>query len=179
MRPISRARRQVDPREVTRAIPLLAQLSTPALTQLLEVARMQQRPAGAPVITRGEPASGAFLVVRGALRGIVEGPGAPQDDLRGPGDVLGEIALLTGAPYSATVVATEPSTLLHVPQAAFAALRDQRAPAATELLRLLSPLVARRMRQTATRIDALFRPDEGGISPIERAFLARDPRSRA
>jgi len=162
---------------VTRAVPLLAQLSTPALTQLLGVARMQQRPAGAAIITRGAPADGAFLIVRGSLRGIVEGPGAPQDDVRGPGGVLGEIALLTGAAYSTTVVATEPVTLLHIPQAGFAALRAQGAPAAVEVLRLLGPLVARRVRETAARVDALFRPDERGTSPIERAFLARDPRS--
>ncbi len=179
MRPLPRARRQGDPREVARAIPLLAQLSPEALRQLLGVARMQQRPAGVPVITRGAPADGAFLIVRGSLRGIVEGPGAPQDDVRGPGGVLGEVALLTGAPYSATVVSTQPVTLLHIPQEPFSALRAQGAPAATGLLRILGPLVAARVRQTATRIDDIFRPDDRGASPIERAFLARDPRSRA
>jgi CRP-like cAMP-binding protein len=73
---------------------------------------------GAVLFREGDPADVAYSVVSGRVR--VERSG--EDGLRhlsdlGPGDILGELAILTSAPRSATIRALEPTMLRVLPRA--------------------------------------------------------------
>jgi CRP-like cAMP-binding protein len=57
--------------------------------------------------------------------------------LRGPGDLLGEMSTLVGAPRSASVIAIEPVRLLVVPQAEFERLLATHPDVAPALIRIL------------------------------------------
>jgi CRP-like cAMP-binding protein len=101
-----------------------------------------------------EAAAGTVLCVRGAAgdclwivqAGVVAirlglGPGGLGIRLAGPGDVVGEMALLTGAPRSADVVVAEPAVLWRLDGADFEALLAERPTLARELARDLAARV--------------------------------------
>ncbi len=104
------------------ALPIFAGLS-PAR---LEAAAMRLRPehvaSGTTVIRQGEVADRLYFIVAGECTVTkVPAEGGPAQHLRtmGPDELFGEIGLLTGAPRSATVVATTDVDLLALDGADF------------------------------------------------------------
>lgn len=80
--------------------------------------------AGGEVLLRqGDPPRAAYVVVRGRVRVERAGGDAVHDrgDM-GPGDVVGELGLLTGQPRAATVVAVRDTEVLELSAEAFRAL---------------------------------------------------------
>lgn len=133
------------------------------------------------VFLQGDAGDGLYVVetgLVGIMRQSVEG-----DELLlalcEPGDVFGELALIDGAPRSATAMALEAGALLVLPRAAFRATLDAH-PAA--LWRCLEAVVAQLRRLTAVADDialadvrarlahALLRlADRGVIEAADRA----------
>jgi len=75
------------------------------------------------VLTReGASASEFFVIVTGAVR--IDRGGQRLRDL-GPGDYLGEMALLTKGPRTATATTTEPSSVLVLTRTAFNQLLEE------------------------------------------------------
>ena len=101
--------------ELLSSVPLLAGADEQTLTELAQCLRSVEVHAGEIVIQQGDPADRMFLVRSGRLRVLVD-----QDDgLRtvrelGAGAAIGELALLTGAPRSATVQAVRDGELLEL-----------------------------------------------------------------
>lgn len=131
---------------------------------LSEAARAHLTSAGEPMVLakgevlfhQGAAADAAYLVTKGQLEIITRIPG---DDIArvseiGPGEIVGEAALLEDRPRSATVRALADTSLLRVPQLRFASLlADGWAPAAV-LVDALCQLVARRIASGLARIVA-------------------------
>ncbi len=67
--------------------------------------------AGEVVVQEGGVAGGIWVLVSGALQ--VRKGGVPVNTVTRPGALVGEISVLLGAPYGATVEATEPSVMRH------------------------------------------------------------------
>jgi HlyB family type I secretion system ABC transporter len=93
----------------------LSGIPSEALATLAEEAKTQHFGAGEKAIKQGEIDDTLFFVKSG--RFSVTRDEAPTVHLEdpGPGSILGEIAVLTGEPRSATVTAIEPSTVYRVP----------------------------------------------------------------
>lgn len=71
--------------------------------------------AGDAIVREGEPGDAAYVIVEGRCEIRKDTPnGAQTLQTIGPGDVFGEMAILTEGPRTATVVATEPTTVLVV-----------------------------------------------------------------
>lgn len=100
-------------------VPLFQQLSKRELAQVAALADEIDLPAGRTLTTEG--ANGREFVV--LVDGIAD---VSQDgdvvNTLGPGDYLGEIALVTGEPRTATVTTRSPSRLLVMNAAAFRSL---------------------------------------------------------
>jgi NTE family protein len=100
-------------------IPMLAALPDQARRRLEDAARLVVVPAGTWLMRAGEPSGSAYVVRRGRLEIDVDGRMVRE---LGPGEVLGELALLTGELRSAGIRARRDSVVLEVPRDAFEAL---------------------------------------------------------
>jgi predicted acylesterase/phospholipase RssA len=95
---------------------------------------------GEVLFERGDEGDAAYIVISGRLR-IVDGPRALNEV--GAGETLGEMALLSGEPRAATVIAMRDSLLARLPADLFNGL-VQRHPS---LLRRIAGLLVERLRR--------------------------------
>ena len=91
-------------------------------------------PAGTQLITEGKRGLEFMVIVEGA--GEVRRRGRKIDTL-GPGDFIGEMALITGDPRNATVRTTTATSLLAVSERQFWRLLEQAPEIQTSLLKAL------------------------------------------
>jgi NTE family protein len=119
-------------------IPFFAALDETARIQLAGQFEPVRAADGEVIITEGEAGDGLFVVVSGRLRVSVTARGAERvlHDL-GRGSIVGEIALLSNRPRSATVRAVRDSDLLLLRVAAFRSLVERNPEVLGEMARLL------------------------------------------
>lgn len=106
-------------------------------------------PGGTPLFKAGETADHLYLLRTGRLAAIrhEEGQESQFLGLIRPGEAVGEMSLIVGAPHSADVVALRDSELFALPRDSFFAAGDRDARMMTELARLM----ILRSRQTAAK----------------------------
>ncbi len=126
-----------------------------AVAAALEPMRL---PGGELLVAQGDAGDAAYLVLGGRLR--VERPrGGRVEVIRevGPGELVGELSLLTGAPRSASVRAIRDTEVGRLPRAAFDALLQAHPALAIRLTRMLAALVAAPLpaRETASAIKTV------------------------
>ena len=120
----------MDPARVT-AIPLFAGLSGPALDAVCASVGEYRVDAGTTLATEGDFGHGFFAIEAGTADVVREGAVLAR---LGPGDVFGEIALLTSGRRTASVVATSEMRLLTLFKRDLWRL-EERAPEVAEALR--------------------------------------------
>jgi len=153
-------------------IPLFADLDPDSLQRLLAGARRVLLGPGERAVTQGEAGSSFYVVVRGALEVVREQAGAPARlGVLEEGAFFGEMALLTGAPRSASVWAVEESELLQFTAAALRELVRERPAAATALRRFYR----QRLLSNALATSPLFRRlDRAASASLIGRFLSRE-----
>ena len=126
-------------------------LSKDELESISSLARRRICDAKATIVTKGEPASEFFLLLRGQAKVTASGSDGTDTviNVMGPGEVFGEIAILDGRPRSATVTALNDCELAVVDKHAF---QDLLARCPGISLKLLGVL-ATRMRDLTTRLE--------------------------
>ncbi|HEU5431562.1 MAG TPA: Crp/Fnr family transcriptional regulator [Thermomicrobiales bacterium] len=134
-------------------VPLFAGLPASALNELARESRTRRYPAGQVLWNEGDPGEALLVLEDGQLRisrftgtgaevvlAVVEAPAA-----------VGELALLDGAPRSASVIAQRPVVVRLVPRSVFLALLRREPSVVEGLLRTLATMVrASNARQVAT-----------------------------
>ena len=126
--------------ELLHAVPLFANLKGDRLLELGQLSDQVELPAGRVLMRQGDRGAEMFVFVSGA--GRVDRDGREIDQL-GPGDVAGEISLVSEGPRTATVTLTEPSTLFVVGHGAFHVLMDD----SPEIRKCVMDEMARRIRE--------------------------------
>lgn len=102
-------RRKIDPKaERLRSFPSLKNLSDRELEAVVKLVAEAAVDAGHVLTREGTLGRETFLIIEGSA--AVTGGGEHLGDL-GPGDMVGEMSLIDGAPRSATVTATTPMRL--------------------------------------------------------------------
>ena len=97
------------------ASPLLSALAPRVQEELLSAAETSRLPAQEWLFREGEPGDRLYVVSAGRLRVVSERDGQSHVlRLLGPGAVLGELAVLTGAARSASVQAVRDAELLEI-----------------------------------------------------------------
>ena len=124
--------------DILRNLPYFSDLPDDLLKRVCELSEQIEIPADGVIIEEGTDSEEMYVVVDGELA-VTKRSGERDVELGriGPGDVVGEIALLDEAPRTATVSALRPTQAIRVPVAAFEDL-------------LSDPRVVRRMFRTVT-----------------------------
>lgn len=128
--------------ERLRAIPIFAELPERTLGRISDVMTEFEAPAGQVLIQQGQPGSGLLIVDQGAV--AVERPGRAPVDL-GPGEFVGELALLTpGGVHSARVRTKTASVLLAMSRQDFLDFLQEEPRIALAMLPALADRLVRR-----------------------------------
>lgn len=120
--------------ELLQGVPLFASCSKAELERIASLADELDLAEGATLIREGERGREFLVVVDGTVR--VTKRGRTVREL-GSGDFIGEIALISDVPRTATVTATSPVRLLVVTDRAFRGLIEEMPSIATKVLQSL------------------------------------------
>ena len=115
----------------------LAELGAEDRDALQSLARRRSFPVGASLMSEGQPGTEVMVILSGRVKiTFLEIDGQEVVlDFRGPGELLGELAVIDGKPRSSRVEAIEPVEVLAIPAAAFNDLVAERPGIANVLLR--------------------------------------------
>jgi serine/threonine-protein kinase len=147
-----------------RQVAFLREAPADDLVALWKELREARFAAGTPICRRGEAGDGMYIVQSGSVEvRLGLGPDSMALYRLAPGDCFGEMALLTGEPRSADVVALEDTTAWILGQSAFDRVLNQSPP----FLRALNRSVAHRLAMATTVIEqtrlTAFEPGPAGL----------------
>ena len=135
-----------DKIELLRQVPLFAAQGERGLDEIARLVRVVDVPAGRALTREGEPGSDFFVIAEGSVR--IE---RQRQVLRrlGPGDFLGEIALIDGGPRTATATTETNAQLLVIAPGEFGVLMERFPDIQATVLRALAERI-RRLKPDAT-----------------------------
>jgi CRP-like cAMP-binding protein len=150
-----------------RSVPLFKDLPASDLVAIWRCLQEVRAPRGSVLCELGEPGDSMFVVQSGEIE-VRLGLDAAGAHIRrgGPGDFVGEMALLTDAPRSADVVVAEDAVLWELGRADFESLTEHSNSLARALNRVLAERVAMMTRLFAGRAPR----DEGQSGPAGLRF---------
>ena len=149
------------------SVPLLEGIPEAELQDLAGLLRRRAVPAGHLLWRQGEEAHAMLLIVEGRVSVSLPLPGdrRVEVDRLGRGEVLGEIPLLDGGRHSADARTTEPTTLVQLSRADFAALVSRRHPTAFTLKRRIAGVACARLRAQLAGLATALGDDVAGAPP--------------
>jgi CRP/FNR family transcriptional regulator, nitrogen oxide reductase regulator len=145
--------------EFLRSCPVFANVPAREIEALSGVAQERVYRAREYVFSEGEPAAW-FCVVRSGHVKILRTSREGKDvvlELLGPGEPFGGVAVIERRPYPASAQATEPSTVLKIPQDPIVALAE-RYPS---IIREMALMIGRRLRAAHDSMKSL------AVDPVE------------
>jgi CRP/FNR family cyclic AMP-dependent transcriptional regulator len=134
-------------------VKLLAGLTPEARSRLARIAHSKRYDVGRPLFHQGDPGEGMLIVLDGLVRiHLADAKGREVTlALAGPGEPIGEIALIDGGPRSADATAMTPVSALLIPHDEAVKLIDSDLATAAALLRTM----AARLRRLTDQVEAV------------------------
>lgn len=153
-------------------VPLFVGLDTAGLESIGRGMRSRRFRRGEVIFHLGDPGDALFIVTSGAVKISLPSEGGDEAILATlrPGDFFGELALLDGAPRSATAAALEPTETLVLPRDRF---RDLVASEPAIRDALLAAL-ARELRRLTVHVEELHFLDIAGRLAARLARLCEE-----
>src|SRR5690348_10128390 len=145
-----------------------------AIASLVRVLRVRKFRRGETIFHQGDPGDALFVVDKGSVKVVLpsdEGAEPAIVAILGPGEFFGELAILDGAPHSATIVAVEPTETLVLHRDAFLGLIDSDAG----LRRALLASLAVEIRRLTGHVEDLHFLDLPGRLASRILRLAESP----
>jgi CRP-like cAMP-binding protein len=118
-------------REMLQAVSLFSSMRRKDLESLAQLADTIDLPAGKTLMREGDHGGEMFVVVTGSVE--VDRGGRRVAQL-GPGEAIGEMALLSEGPRNATVTTLEPTTVIAIQHREFHTLMEDSAELRTCIL---------------------------------------------
>ncbi|MBW2453998.1 MAG: cyclic nucleotide-binding domain-containing protein [Deltaproteobacteria bacterium] len=173
----ARARRLQLTRDVLHGMPLFSRLNERELLRVMQAAEVYQFEKDEVVVKEGEEGDQMFVTLQGRLQ--IETGQAVLDEI-GPGEHLGEMALLRSTPRSATVTALEPSELIAFRRADFFDIIRTEPHIAVKLLWEFLGVLADRLEQTSRDLSTAREEldDDRDTQPPAAGQYATDPFSQ-
>jgi CRP-like cAMP-binding protein len=141
-------------RDALRQAAPFARLGDAECDALLTVLRARQGLPGDVLFAQGDPGDSLMVIAEGALIARVRRPSGLEVELArfGPGDIVGELAVVDAQPRSATLVAAERTIVYTLSREGLVTLAHMAPTVATTLLRSITATAVRRLRWTTNQI---------------------------
>lgn len=107
-------RKREKPVEMLRKLPWLSKLDEGVFKQVMDGFEIRQFQEGAMLLKKEDPDNGMFVIVSGKVKIEIRGI---TMDVAGMGSLIGEMAVLTGYPRTASVVALSPVEVVWIESA--------------------------------------------------------------
>lgn len=146
------------------ATPLFAGMPSDALQALVANLQLASLERGELLFREGDPSDALYVIVEGEVAVQTKGPPRADRSRLGPGAFIGEVALMTDQPRSATVVCTQPAELLRIDRHTLSRVLANHG----DVLRAVLRFVRDRLVDRWMRTSPLFRP----FNDAERIELA-------
>jgi CRP-like cAMP-binding protein len=160
----------IDP-AFLRAADLFQNQGEEVLKAVLLQGRLEEYGPGAVVFRQGDTGERLYIVKSGVLEVLssAEGGGAdaPPVAYLGPGEVLGELALITGSPRTATVRSPEHATLFTLEKSVFLDLMTS----LPNFARSLCHVLARRLEATTLKLPRGSKQLQGNLRFFDLATV--------
>jgi diguanylate cyclase (GGDEF)-like protein len=154
--------------ELLRSIPLLAPLTPGQHSHLIARSVEQEFPANHTIIRQDDRGGSVYVILSGRVR-VIESVTESASEMvigdLGPGEIVGELGVLTGRPRSASVVTLERTRCLAIPASDFLHLLAESKEMSFAVLRILSGRL-----HDAGRLLARHAPDPLTGLPGRRTF---------
>ncbi len=153
--------------EVLASIAFFAGVDRSRLKLLAFTSERQVFQPGEALIQQGDKGESAYVVLDGTYDVSVETPDGPRTvSTGGKGELLGEMALLSDVPRTATILAAEKLIVLRIARDTFIELVMENKAVAANVMRIISSRLADTMRDLSGRS-----PDYDGITGLPKRDL--------
>ena len=136
------------------ATPLFAGMPSDALQALVANLQLVSLERGEVLFRAGDPSDALYVIAEGELSVQGEGPPAVELSRLGPGAFLGEVALMTDQPRTATVICAHAAELLRIDRHTLSRVLADHG----DVLRAVLRFVRDRLVDRWMRTSPLFRP---------------------
>ncbi len=158
--------------EALRRCVLFRGVDRPSLETVAESLRLRRYRRDQVIFYQGDPGESLFVIESGSVKIVLASPEDGEDQAiiatLGAGEFFGELALLDGAPHSATAVAMEPTETLVLRRDAFLQLIDRQ----PGLRRALLSALAGELRRLTGHVEELHFLDLPGRLAIRLVRMA-------
>jgi CRP/FNR family cyclic AMP-dependent transcriptional regulator len=139
---------------VLRKHPIFADLEPDAFDQLCRYARHSTLKRGSSLFSKGDPGNSLYAVISGTVKMSVSSPDGRNAILNiiGPGEIFGEMALLTGRTRSADAIANSSCELFVIDRREFIPFVKSQPALAMKFIELL----CERLRQTSDQVEQII-----------------------
>lgn len=138
-------------------LPFLEGFDAEGIEELVAGSRAFELPRGGAVFAAGAPAPACYLVVRGALEvSVAEGGRERRVAIAGPGELVGYLAVLEGAPHGASARAREDACLLELKASRFMELYSGSSGVSVSFLHAIHRSLLRALARTNTQLTRLI-----------------------
>jgi hypothetical protein len=159
------------------AAPKLAEsLSDEDIDQLLSITQRLEIPPGRKIIRDQQPVEQIFIVLSGKLNAVVEDEAGQSLVIGsiGPGELIGEVSLLSGAMIaSSSVVTSTDVAVLRMPHLAFSSLMNDGSRLSITLLEYIVSRLGDRLKAARQRIKSIDKSAIKFKDDQSRSFLGR------
>jgi CRP/FNR family cyclic AMP-dependent transcriptional regulator len=136
-----------------RCLPIFRTVEEAQLLDLARVSRLQSIPRGGVLFCQSAEATAAYVVKSGCIDLILATPDGRELAINsmGPGDIFGELGVITGQPRSTGAIAREPSQVIAIPRRHFLTALEADPP----LMRKMLETTSQRLGVSSQREGAL------------------------
>lgn len=134
--------------------PLGSVLSAAEAADLAQAATVRTIPRGQHLFRAGDRGTALYVILSGTLDVVLGQQAAGETVVAtlGPGQIVGELEIMTHSARVASLVATEDASLLELPASRFDEMLKANRPAATKIVTTIAKALARRLAAVNQRI---------------------------